>query len=107
MRELTPLEYLQVQAKKNKPRRPKPERVVPDGWCDAPAKSKAAFNTEGKAYQALVVAQEIRDIEGAERTETRFYRCLHGRKYGAAETHFHLTGFSFTISDEVPDADQA
>lgn len=100
MRELTPLEYLQVQARKAKPRRPKPERIVPDGWCYGYPKGKAAFNTEGKAYAALQVAIEIRDIEGAERTETRFYKCPYGNKRGGAETHFHLTGMTYT--DEAP-----
>jgi hypothetical protein len=93
-----------VQARKNKPRRPKPERIVPDSWCHGYAKPKAAFNTEGKAYAALLVAQEIRDIDGAERTETRFYKCPYGRKGGSAEIHFHLTGM--TYGEEANDADQ-
>jgi hypothetical protein len=104
MRELTPLEYLQVQARKNKPRRPKPERIVPDGWCYGYTKGKAAFNTEGKAYAALLVAQEIRDIDGAERTETRFYKCPYNGKHGAADPHFHLTGM--TYGEDSANADQ-
>lgn len=95
MRELTPLEYLQVQARKQRARILKPPMVEPDGLCYAYERPKAAFYTEGKAYQALVTTQQRRAAEGNPQVEKRFYQCPHGHsRTGLTNPHFHLTSMS-------------
>lgn len=112
MRELTPLEYLQVQAKKQKQAElirqrgfiEKPDPVPPDAICYAYDKPKHAFFTEGKAYQALIVAKQRRLAEGSTQVEKRFYECKHA--YGLTrirEKHFHLTSMTATDYQQEQD----
>jgi hypothetical protein len=112
VRELTPLEFLQVQARKQRARRPKPDMIEPDALCYAYDRPKAAFFTEGKAYQALVVAQQRRAAEGNPKHEKRFYKCHSSfNDSRIREDHFHLTSMTpadfdakFTGGDDVPEA---
>lgn len=95
MRELTPLEYLQVQARKQRDRLPKPPMMEPDALCYAYRRPKAAFYTEGKAYKALEIAKQRRAAEGNPQVEERFYRCPYSRSGSRiSQDHFHLTSMS-------------
>lgn len=101
MRELTPLEYLKVQARKNKQQKkihqPLLEWVKPDGWCIAYQPPKAAFFTEDKAAEALEVAQHNRPIQGYPmgKIEVRVYRCTFGKVGKLPGIHWHLTSQPF------------
>jgi hypothetical protein len=98
VRALTPLEYLQVQARKQKRIKSpvkKPPMVEPDALCYAYDRPKAAFFTEGKAYQALVVAQARRAAEGNPHHEKRFYKCKSAMSDSRIrQDHFHLTSMT-------------
>lgn len=108
MRELTPLEYLQVQARKQQRRAvgrmEKPPMVDPDALCHAYDRPKAAFYTEGKAYKALVTTQQRRAAEGNPQVEKRFYKCPYGRnRTHLNQDHFHLTSMELSEFEKESD----
>lgn len=95
VRPLTALEYLQVQARKQRDHKPKPPMVEPDTICYAHERPKAAFYTEEKAQEALIITQQRREIEGNPQVEKRFYRCVASPgESRVREDHFHLTSMS-------------
>lgn len=82
--------------------------VEPDALCYAYDRPKAAFFTEGKAYKALVVAQQRRAAENNPQAEERFYRCPFPRKLSRlTEVHFHLTSMPLSRHKELfPDQEE-
>lgn len=108
IRALTPLEYLQVQARKNRPKVEKPPMIDPDALCFAYDKPKAAFFTEEKASAALVRTQERRAADGSPRTEKRFYRCERDPSRSRLDQeHFHLTSMPLNeFEQETRDVSQ-
>jgi hypothetical protein len=94
VRPLTPLEYLQVKARKDRIKKyEKPDLIPPDAMCLAYDRPKAAFYTEEKATRAMAVAQQRRKAEGnVDYYERRYYWCPHPpSKSHIRAGHLHLT----------------